>query len=229
MPSPDPPILRRSPLGRRAWLGLAATALIGVAVSVGLQRLPPPRIRLDATPVFRTVLEDPGSPRVGAPAPQVTIVVFTDYQCAICRRTDGALARLLARDPGVMVIYKDWPIFGEASREAAKVALASRRQGRYAAVHQALMSTRGALTAERIRGAAVSAGVDWPRLLRDRADNTSSIDAQLGRHSVQAFSLGLEGTPGYLVGPYLVRGGLDDRALARTVEAARRGRASPPY
>ena len=209
-------------MGLRAWLGLGVTVLLGVTVSVALQRLPSPRIRLDATPVFQTVLEDRGSPRIGAAAPQVTIVVFTDYQCPVCRRTDGALARLAAQDPGVAVIYKDWPIFGQASREAAKVALAAQHQGRYAAVHQAFMSTRGALTDERIRSAAISAGVDWPRLVRDRTEHAASIEAQLGRHSLQAFSLGLEGTPGYLVGPYLVRSGLDDRALARTVKAARR-------
>ncbi len=58
-----------------------------------------------------------------------------------------------------------------------------------------------------------------------------AIDAQLARHRLQAFSLGLEGTAAYLVrpylvGPYLVRRGLDDRALVTMVAKARR--AGPP-
>ncbi|PZQ64018.1 MAG: disulfide bond formation protein DsbA [Phenylobacterium zucineum] len=183
----------------------------------------PPQ-RLGETPVFRQVVDDPGSPRIGSASADVTVVVFTDYQCPVCRRTDAALGRLLAQDPRSAVIYKDWPILGEASRAAAQVALAAARQGRYAEVDAALMASRGALSADRVRGAAVSAGVDWSRLAADRRRECAQIEAQLGRHALQAFALGLEGTPAYLVGRQLVRGGLDDGALRRLMKVARADR-----
>jgi protein-disulfide isomerase len=211
-------------LDRRAWLGLGSAAVVGWGVSAWLRQRGAPPQPLDETPVFRQVLDDPGSPRIGPAGADVTVVLFTDYQCPICRRTDAALARLLAQDPQVAVIYKDWPILGEASRAAAQVALAAARQGLYTRAHAALMASRGALSADRIRSAAMSAGVDWARLVGDRTRDAAQIEAQLGRHALQAFSLGLEGTPAYLVGPRLIRGGLDDGALRRLVRAARADR-----
>lgn len=211
-------------LDRRAWLGLGSAALLGWGVSAWLRRHGPRPQQLDETPVVRQMLDDPGSPRIGSATASVTVVIFTDYQCPVCRRTDAALGRLMAQDSQVAVIYKDWPILGEASRAAAEVALAAARQGRSAEVHVALMASRGTLSADRIRGAAVSAGVDWSRLEADRRRAAAQIEGQLGRHSLQAFALGLEGTPAYLVGRQLVRGGLDDGALRLLVKIARADR-----
>ena len=213
-------------IDRREWVWLGVAVAAGYAAAQWLQHRPDTSVRLEATPVVQALLADRGSPWVGAASPDVTIVIFTDYQCPICRRTDAALARLVARDPRVKVVYKDWPILGEASKDAARTALASVPQHRYAAVHRSLMSLHAPVDPVQTRRAAEQAGVDWAKLTADRAGNATAIDAQLARHGLQAFSLGLEGTPAYLVGPYLVRRGLDDRALATLVTAARR--AGPP-
>jgi len=172
------------------------------------------------------VLTDRGSPAAGAATPDVTVVVFTDVQCPVCKTTDPALTRLLAVDPNVRVVWKDWPIRGPMSDLAARTALAGHRQGLYAPVHDALMAARGQLTPARIEDIAVRAGVDRAQLTADLRDHAREIDAQLSDHKLQAFSLGLQGTPAYLVGPYLIQGGLDDRALAGAVARARR--AGPP-
>ena len=211
-------------IARRPRLTLAAAVGLGLLAAALLQRLPPPAQQLQMTPVFRTVLEDPGSPAVGLADADVAVVVFTDYQCAVCKRTDPALRRLLANDPGVRLVFKDWPVFGERSRAAARAALAAERQGRYLELHAALMDVRGPLDAERIRQAALAAGVDWARLQADLAAHGPALDRQLARHQLQAFSLGLAGTPAYLVGPYLMQGGLDDAQLAKAVDRVRRSR-----
>jgi protein-disulfide isomerase len=190
-------------------------------VSVLLRWLPDDGRRVALTPVVAAVLADPGSPAAGAARPQVTVVVFTDYQCGICKATDPALGRLLAADPTVRVVWKDWPIRGPMSDYAARVALAAHHQGRYVQVHAALMATRGALTPARIDAVARAAGAD-PGL----GPHARAIEAQIARHRAQAFGLGLQGTPAYLVGPYLLQGGLDDRRLRHAVETARR--AGPP-
>ena len=214
------------PVTRRQWLTLAAVLALGVAVSAGLRALPREGQRLTQTPVVETVLTDPGSPRAGAARPDVTIVIFTDYQCTICKATDPALTRRLAADPKVAVIYKDWPIRGPLSELAARTALAAAYQGRYAQVHAALMAARGTLSPPRIADLAAGAGADPVRLAADLSAHAREIDAQIGRHRMQAFSLGLQGTPGYLVGPYLLNEGLDDRRLAQAVARARK--AGPP-
>ena len=211
---------------RRPRLTLALAVVAGLAASVGFQQLPRAGVKVQLTPVVQAVLNDPGSPRVGPADASVTIVVFSDYQCAICKATDPALQRLLASDADVRVIFKDWPVFGPMSRSAARAALAADRQGRYLAFHNGLMRARGRLDADHIRQIGIAAGVDWPRLVADEAQSSARLDAQLARHAMQAWSLGAEGTPAYLVGPYLLMGGLNERRLAHAVRQARR--AGPP-
>ncbi|WP_293906076.1 DsbA family protein [Phenylobacterium sp.] len=221
MPTGPTALLRRHP---RTTLGLAV--VLGVAASSLLQWWPQEGRRLSLTPVVAAVLDDPGSPHAGPASADVTVVVFTDYQCPICKATDGALALRLARDPNLKVVYKDWPIRGPLSDLAARTALAADRQGLYPQVHDALMAARGGLSPERIAAIAAQAGADPTRLNADLAVHAREIDAQLARHNLQAFSLGLQGTPGYLVGPYLFEGGLDDRRLEHAIDRARR--AGPP-
>jgi protein-disulfide isomerase len=213
-------------LTRRELASLAAAAAAGLGVSAWLQRRPRPAEAVTLTPVVRAVLSDPGSPAAGSAAPEVTIVLFTDYQCPICRATDPALQALLAADPTVRVIFKDWPIFGAVSKAAAKAALAAARQGKYLALHQGLMASRARLDRAQLAHVARAAGVDWTRLVAEEQAAGAALEAQLRRHALQAFSLGLEGTPAYLVGPYLIAGGLDARQLAQAVRRARA--AGPP-
>ena len=216
--------LARAIEARPLLLVLALTAVGGL---IGLVlRAQAPAKPLSLTPVVEAVLTDPGTPRAGASAPDVVVVVFTDYRCPICRRTDAALEQQLAADPGVQVRFKDWPILGEASLLGARAALAAQYQGGYLAMHRALMREPGPLVPDRLPQIAQAAGLDPARLETDMSIHAAEIERQLNRHRAQAFSLGLRGTPAYLVGPYLVEGGLDERALARKVAAARK--AGPP-
>ncbi len=201
---------------------LALAAAAGVALTLVLGALPPPHRKLDATPVVRAVLDDPGSPAFARPGADVTLVVFTDYQCPVCRATEPALDRVLAEDPRVRVIYKDWPILGERSRAAARAALAAQRQGKYRELHAAMMASHRPLDPAAIADLARDAGLDEARLQADLVRDGPAIDAQLAGHATQAWSLGLEGTPAYLVGPYLVQGRLGHAALKRTLAKARR-------
>lgn len=213
-------------LERRPRLTLAAALAAGLALTWLLQTRPPATKPLRLTPVVESVLADPGSPRLGAERPDVIVVVFTDYRCAICRRTDPALERLVAKDPGVQVIYKDWPILGEQSHAGAQMALAAHGLGGYAAMHRALMAERGPLALAEAPRLAGEAGLDAQALNAALADNHDAIEGQLNRHKAQAFALGLQGTPAYLVGPYLVQGGLDDGKLAALIAKARKS--GPP-
>jgi protein-disulfide isomerase len=209
-------------LSRHPKASLAAAVALGLAVTVALRVGPPPAQGLAPTPVVLAVLNDTGSPALGDPSADVTIVVFTDYQCPICRSTDGALEAARRADPRVRVVYKDLPIFGEASRNAARVALAAQLQGRYGAAHSALMTTRRRLDGAAVREVVAAAGVDLKALDADLAAHGAAIDAQLRRHASEAWSLGIEGTPAYLIGPNLYRGGMGGPALRAAISTARR-------
>ena len=209
-------------ISRRPRVTPVAAVLIGLGVSVALRALPPPPTEVGRTPVLQAVLDDAASPSAGPVSAALTVVVFTDYQCPICRATDPALDKVRQQRPDVRFIYKDWPIFGLRSQYAARVALAADRQGRYVVVHNALMQSPGLLDDDAVRRAAIGAGVDWPRLEADLARHGTAHDAQLKRHAFEAWSLGLEGTPGYVVGTDLYRGGLGELGLKRAIAHANR-------
>ncbi len=171
----------------------------------------------------RYFTEDAVAPAIVPAKYDVTIVEYMDYQCPYCRATQGPLKRLLASDRKIRVIFRDWPIFGPASEAAARAAIASKYQGKYLAFHNALMEAPLPLSDSVIRAAAKKAGVDWARLERDKAAHSEEIADLLARNDKQAQMLGLQGTPGFIIGNTLTFGGMTLAHLRANVAKARTG------
>lgn len=205
---------------RRETMQLAA--LVAAAALVGglLRMRRPIGEDVGGRPAARAVRADRSSPAEEHPAADLSLIVFTDYLCPACRGAHPAMKRAAAADGKVRIVYKDWPIFGAASERAAEVALAADRQGIYPLVHDRLM-TGPARGTDALRAAVDQSGGDWHRLQVDLSRNRSLIAAQLERNRMQAFQLGLQGTPGYLIGPILVRGALSQTAFTRAFSEAR--------
>src|ERR1044071_8209489 len=108
----------------------------------------------------REIFEDSDTPVAGNPQGDVSIVEFFDYRCPYCKQVEPALEKLLRDDRKLRFVYKEFPVLGPESLIAAKAALASRKQGKYAAVHQALMALKGQMTEGLVLQTAGSAGID---------------------------------------------------------------------
>ena len=207
-----------------AWTW-AAVSLLAAALPLDVSAAPtakasPPS--LDAA-----LFDDPAAPVVGNPDGDVTVVAFTDYNCPYCRASDGNLAALIASDAKVRVVYKDWPILAKSSVTAAKIAIAAHWQGKYAAVHQALMRMRARpATDQDISQAVVASGVDVAQLNRDLDKRDDEIVALLKRTMAEADALKLRGTPVYIVGPFVEASALDATGFKRLVSDARKERAA---
>ena len=85
------------------------------------------------------MLRDPEIPSLGNPKGDLTIVEFFDYQCPYCKKLTPELAQLVQEDGNIRMVLKDWPIFGEVSVDAARLALAAKYQNKYAEAHDALI------------------------------------------------------------------------------------------
>jgi protein-disulfide isomerase len=173
----------------------------------------------------RWFTEDDVAPTVKPANYDVTIVEYMDYQCPYCRASHGPLKQLLAKDKKVRVIFRDWPVFGPASEAAALAAIASNYQGKYLAMHAALMETPLPLDKDKIRAAATKAGVDWDRLQKDMTAHSEEIEDLFQRNSEQAEMIGLQGTPGFIIGNVQSFGGMTRKQLETSVANARK--ASP--
>ncbi len=165
--------------------------------------------------------DDPGAPSGDAPGGTVTLVAYTDYRCGACRLAHPAMRQAVAEDGAVRIVYKDWPILGWRSLVAAEWAIAAHFQNRYEGFHDQLMRGPIEIDVSLIEQAAVASGVDWTRLAADHKERATAISERLVRHAREAFGLGLAGTPGYLVGPLLVKGALGASDFRRVFDAAR--------
>ena len=169
------------------------------------------------------LLSDPATPTGGNPQGDVTIVEFFDYNCPYCTTVQPEFLKLLVADQKIRVVYKDWPIFGAASTFAAKVALAAGWQGKYVAVHNALLNFgRRNVSNDRVLGVAAEVGVDLARLDADMVAHESEISVVLTRTAKQATTMGFTGTPVFLVGPFLIQGAVDEGDFEKAVSDARK-------
>lgn len=161
---------------------------------------------------------DPDTPVSGNSSGDVSVVVFFDYNCGYCKSTLPQLQDLVRNDPNVKVIFKELPILGPSSFRAAKAALAAGRQGKYVQFHDELLVAEST-NDEVVGGIAKKLGLDLARFLKDMAD--PKFDAELERNSLLAGSLGINGTPAYIVGDQIIPGAIDEASLTRLVAAQR--------
>ena len=178
----------------RRWL--VGSGILAVSWALHAQHLP--TLSVDA---YETIVANPETPAAGATAADVTIVEFFDYNCPFCRQMHPQLAQLLREDAHVRVLYKEWPVFGATSEYAARSAIAANWQGKYLAAHDALIASRHDLDEiADVDAVLKAAGVDLGKLERDRKLHAAQIEAVLTRVAAEAGKLGLQGTPGFIVG-----------------------------
>jgi len=179
------------------------------------------RQRAEAVRAHLTELtQDPGSPVGGNPNGTVTIVEFFDYQCGYCKREAVEMRKLLQADPDIRLVYKELPILGPVSVFAARAALAARNQGKYEALHAALMALDERLTEQAVLQTAARSGLDIPRLERDMDD--PSVAAALERNFGLQRKLNIQGTPALIVGTEFVPGAANLDTLKELVVRARK-------
>jgi protein-disulfide isomerase len=172
----------------------------------------------------KDLLEDPSAPVLGNPKGDVTLVEFFDYRCPYCRQMEPWLQTLIKEDPGVRLVQKQFPILGPTSVYAAHVALAAMKQGKHTAFHDALMAKEGKIDERDIHEdlilqAAESVGLDMDRMKADM--KSPDVEAEIQRSVQIAKSLGLTGTPAFVVGKELLPGATDLETLKSMVDDAR--------
>jgi protein-disulfide isomerase len=131
------------------------------------------------------------------------------------------LAKLTQDDGNIRLVLKDWPVFGDASVYAAKMALASKYQDKYVQAHQALIEVDSKLTVDAVNDLLAKAGVDVATATSDLQAHQKTIDDLLARNSAQAEAFGFQGTPGFIVGTFRVPGVLEMKVFKQVIADAR--------
>ena len=163
---------------------------------------------------------DPRNPVIGPEDAPVQIVEFFDYRCSFCAVANEWLNQTLEEHGDqVRIVFKEFPIRGAESEEAARAALSVWRvqPESYLQVHTQLVTARGPLPSERIDQIIADAGVDVATV-RARM-NDEELDTHIDDVRMLAIRHNISGTPFFIVNEDIISGA-NMGALQSAVEAA---------
>ena len=171
-----------------------AAVVLGGRAAAAAEDLPPDVVRLALAP---------GEPALGSATAPLTMVEFTDYQCPYCRRFQAEVWPKIKRDyidtGKLRYIARDLPLeFHAAAGPAAEAAHCAAEQGKFWDMHAALLGGASDLGAGGIDQRAHALGLDMKRL--DECVAHHRYSRLIAAHAEQADAVGINGTPGFVVG-----------------------------
>lgn len=167
------------------------------------------------------LFHNPSDPYAGASKPELSIAYFGDVNCGYCKRQSPVLSSLVEAYPNLRVIYKDLPILGPSSREAAALSLAARAlagggNDAYLALHNQFITHSGRRHDDNsIASSVKKAGLNLQAL--QKAVDTS-IDQQLDNNIKLAQRLGINGTPALVFPDEVIDGFTSEDKLKEMIE-----------
>lgn len=168
-----------------------------------------------------TIFNSPHQVVLGNPQGKATVVEFFDYNCGFCKRALPDMLTLLKTDPNLKFVLKEFPVLGEGSVEAARVAVAARMQDvtgkKYIEFHQKLLGGRGPADKARALAVAKEVGFDMARLEKDMTSD--EVKKTINENLKLADLIGINGTPSYVVGDEVVVGAVGLDALREKIAA----------
>src|SRR5688500_6422857 len=134
-------------LSRRKALGVLGAG----AVMLGLDPGPALGQSGETVLIEALVLRDPEIPATGNINGDITIVEYYDYNCPYCRKIAPEINQVVQDDGKVRLVLKDWPILGEVSVIAARMALAAKYQDKFMQAHGGMNVVSSRLSEARAR------------------------------------------------------------------------------
>lgn len=169
------------------------------------------------------LFKDKSSAQFSPSGYNVTIVEFFDYNCGYCKKAQATVEELLKEDKKVRVVFKEFPILGQASVEMSQVSIAVNLvdPSSYKKFHDALMTSNekgkeGALKVAKM------VGINMSKLESTLEKDKSKIEAIIQKNIALGSSIGVSGTPGFVIGEELIPGALELAAFKEKIAAARK-------
>lgn len=174
---------------------------------------------------YRQQLERDPRDVVINPNGEFTVVEFFDYRCGYCKVVAPEMVKLIETNPDVRFVFKEFPIFGEVSETAARMALTAQAKDKGLQLYKAWMEDRG-LDEAGLDRHLVEAGLD-PAAVR-KAAFAPAITEQLNDVRTLAGVLGLQGTPAFVIGDYVIPGADIDAVKAAIAKVKGQNLKRPP-
>ncbi|MBW2268647.1 MAG: thioredoxin domain-containing protein [Deltaproteobacteria bacterium] len=159
------------------------------------------------------------APRRGAKNAKVSIVEFSDFQCPYCSRVRPTLDQI-EKEYGAQVViaFKHLPLSMHPKAPAAHAAAeAAHRQGKFWEMHDLIFANQREMSPAKYEEYAKQIGLDVARFKKDVA--SGAVKKRVEADAAQAASLGITGTPAFLVNGRYLSGAQPFPAFKRLIDA----------
>lgn len=165
--------------------------------------------------------KSPNSYIGGNPNGDISIVEFFDYNCGYCKQAMEAVMEVVKADGNIRLVLKEFPILSESSTIASEMAVAALKQGndKYLTFHTLLMQSKGKLTDDKLTDLATESGLNLEQLQIDM--KAPEVQATIEESYMLARAIGIQGTPGFVIGEKLYPGAASAETLKKIVAEAR--------
>ena len=164
----------------------------------------------------RAALEQDPRDFVANPNGAITLTEFFDYRCGYCKIAAPEIQEIIDNNPDVRVVFKEFPIFGEQSDETAAIMLTDQAKAKTLELHERLMAEKSLDDAALDRHLK-AVGID-PAAAREAA-KAPAIQKQIADTHELAQTLGINGTPAFVIGDRLISGADMESVKAAIVNA----------
>jgi protein-disulfide isomerase len=177
-------------------------------------------VKLALTDNRDAIENDPASAILGNPNGKTTVVEFFDYNCGYCRRAHEDMVALVAQNPDVRLVLRQFPILGPDSLKAHQVAMAFQTlyPEKYASFHAGLLTASGKADEASALQIAIGLGGDEAALRTAMAD--AAVGEAFSRTDSLARMLKITGTPSYIIGDQVIGGAIGLDAMNKQIELA---------
>ncbi len=171
----------------------------------------------------KSELFDNKSPQYAPKGYDATIVEFFDYNCGYCKKVNATVEQLIASDKKVRVIYKEFPILGQSSEDVSSVAIAVHlvSADNYRKFHNALMSSNASSKNEALN-IAKNIGLNADAINKALSSKKDEIAKIINNNRMLGSEIGIQGTPGFVIGEELIPGAVDLATLKEKIKQVRK-------
>ncbi len=141
------------------------------------------------------------------------IVEFFDYNCSYCRRAHLDLKKIISEDKNIKVIYKNYPILSENSLKLAKYALIISEidKQKFIKFHNLILTNKGTINEDVLNSILKQINIDKNYLKKKM--NNEEINQKLQNDIELAKSLGLRGTPAFIISDEIFFGYINQKDM----------------
>lgn len=163
----------------------------------------------------------------------ITIDVYTDFECPFCQIAHLYFLHLQQNYPNVKVVHHDFPLtnkcnkyikgdFHKNSCNAIAYAKLAKKQGKFSQFSTLLFLNQDNLSSKKLDELAIKAGIDIDKLKSDLKDKAfkDKVAKEIAEDVERAHSLGITGTPTYFIGIKKYEGVNSYQELVQNIQKA---------